>query len=230
MMTPEAPDQAARLAAAIEHTLLRPEAQPADIDRLCDEAVACRFHGVCVNPAYVAQAARRLEDEPIRVITVVGFPLGANATATKVAEARRAMEDGAFELDMVINLGRFLAGDGAAVRAEIEALAGVVHGGRRGGALKVILETAALTPPQMIAGCRLCAEGEADFVKTSTGFHAAGGASVAAVQLLHRHASPLGVKAAGGIRTAAAALAMLDAGASRIGTSAGVDILQQLRR
>ena len=155
--------------------------------------------------------------------------MGANSTETKADEARRAMDDGATEIDMVVALGALIAGDRAYVRSDIEAVARMVHQVSGNRLLKVILETAALTMDQLILGCRCCAEAEADFVKTSTGFHARGGATVEHVRQLRRHASPLRVKAAGGIRTAEAATAMLEAGAVRIGTSAGVAILEQLR-
>ncbi|MEK7731529.1 MAG: deoxyribose-phosphate aldolase [Planctomycetota bacterium] len=232
----------AEMARAIEHTLLRPEATPQQIDVLCDEALRYGFAGVCVNPIYVRRAAERLtitptlslegrgrlESTPL-VVAAVGFPLGANTTATKADEARRAIDDGATEIDMVVALGALTAGDRRYVCSDIEAVARVVHQATGNRLLKVILETAALTTDQLILGCRCCAEAEADFVKTSTGFHPRGGATVEHVRQLHRHASPLRVKAAGGIRTAEAAKAMLEAGAVRIGTSAGVAILEQLR-
>lgn len=229
------------VAARIEHTLLRPEATPDQIDALCDEAIEYGFAGVCVNPIHVHRAVDRLarsgaipgarssgSGSHIKVISVAGFPLGANLTATKADEARRAIDDGADEIDMVAALGALMAGNCKFVRADIEAVAQVVHARSDGGILKVILETAALSDERIILGCRCCAEGEADFVKTSTGFHPAGGASVEQVRLLHRHASPIRVKAAGGIRTAEATLAMIDAGASRIGTSSGVAIVAEL--
>jgi len=227
---------AAEVARAIEHTLLRPEATPQQIDVLCDEAWHHGFKGVCVNPVYVATAARRLgvhraaaSIETPLVVAAVGFPLGASLTATKADEARRALDDGATEIDMVAALGALVAGDGKSVRRDIEAVARVVHQAPGKRLLKVILETAALTSDQLILGCRCCAEGEADFVKTSTGFHARGGATVEHVLQLCRHASPLRIKAAGGIRSAESAMAMLGAGAERIGTSAGVAIMEQLR-
>jgi len=225
------------MARAIEHTLLRPEATPQQIDALCDEAVRYGFAGVCVNPMYVRRAAERLaavgaelaaRPRPV-VVAAVGFPLGANLTATKADEARRAIDDGATEIDMVVALGELIAGNGKYVRSDIEAVARVVHQGPGNRLLKVILETTALTTDQLILGCRCCAEAEADFVKTSTGFHPTGGARVEHVLQLHRHASPLRVKAAGGIRTAAAATALLEAGAVRIGTSAGGAIMEELR-
>ena len=232
----------AEMTRALEHTLLRPEATPQQVDVLCDEALRYGFAGVCVNPIYVRHVAKRmtltptlslrgrgsLETRPI-VVAAVGFPLGANTTATKADEARRAMDDGATEIDMVVALGALTAGDRRYVRSDIEAVTRVIHQATGNRLLKVILETAALTMDQLVLGCRCCAEAEADFVKTSTGFHPRGGARVEHVRELHRHASPLRVKAAGGIRTAEAAKAMLEAGAVRIGTSAGIAILEQLR-
>ncbi len=232
----------AEMARAIEHALLRPEATPQQIDVLCDEALRYGFAGVCVNPIFVRRAAERLtltpalslegrgrlETRPI-VVAVVGFPLGASLTSTKADEALRAIDDGATEIDMVVALGALTSGDRRYVRSDVEAVARVVHQASGNRLLKVILETAALTMDQLILGCRCCAEAEADFVKTSTGFHPRGGAAVEHVVQLHRHASPLRVKAAGGIRTAESAAAMLEAGAARIGTSAGVAILEQLR-
>jgi deoxyribose-phosphate aldolase len=221
---------AKQLASAIEHTLLKPEATTDAIDALCDEAVAHRFHGVCVNPIHVRRATDRIASagSAVRVVAVIGFPLGATLTANKVDEARRAMDDGAFEIDMVANIGALMALDRQAVRNDVEAVARAVHGGAKSGVLKVILETAVLSDEGKILGCRCSAEGEADFVKTSTGLHSAGGATAADVALLYKNASPLGVKAAGGIRTVSDAAKMLEVGATRLGTSAGVMILRGL--
>lgn len=224
------------IARAIEHTLLKPEATHAQIDRLCDEAFEFSFHGVCINPVCVKRAVDRLakiassqieRKHPV-VVTVAGFPLGATPPEIKAEEARRALGDGAAEVDMVIHIGALIDGDRAAVRRDIETVARAVHQAEPSGVLKVILETAALTPEQIILGCRCCAEGEADFVKTSTGFHAGGGATIEAVRLLHKHAAPIRVKAAGGIRDAATAKAMMEAGAARLGTSSGVAIMREL--
>jgi deoxyribose-phosphate aldolase len=226
-LTPDA----IRIAKALEHTLLRPEATPAEIDALCDEAVRFGFAGVCVNPIYTQRVADRLSaarKSALFVVAPVGFPLGANRTESKADEARQALDDGATEIDMVAALGALVGGEAQYVRADIEAVAHVVHRAAGRCVLKVILETAALTAEQIILGCRCCAEGEADFVKTSTGFHPRGGATVEHVRLLHRHAAPMRVKASGGIRTAAAVRAMLEAGAARIGTSAGVSIMEEL--
>ncbi len=226
------------MARTIDHTLLKPEATPDQIDVLCEEAVEYGFKGVCVQPIHVCRVAGKLAscrttgaNQPCPVvISVAGFPLGGSATVTKVDEACRAMDEGAREIDMVIRLGALIANEHDAARRDIEAVAHAVHRTADGGILKVILETAALADEQIIIACRLCTEAGADFVKTSTGFHPAGGATVGHVCLLSRHASSMKVKASGGIRTAAAAQAMLDAGASRIGTSCGVAIMEELRQ
>ncbi len=226
------------VAGKIDHTLLKPEATSADIDALCDEAFAYGFKTACVNPIHILRAAQRLaarspssEGGRVPVVcSVAGFPLGAGATATKADEARRAIDDGASEIDMVANIGALIDGDQAAVRKDIEAVARVVRDKCPTGILKVILETGVLSPEQTVLGCRCCVEGGADFVKTSTGFHPAGGATIDQVRLLCRHAPPLRVKAAGGICTAETALAMFEAGADRIGTSSGVAIIEQVRR
>jgi deoxyribose-phosphate aldolase len=216
------------LAAMIDHTLLKPEATAADVDRLCDEALRHQFAIVCVNPVWVARCARRLASSTVRVASVAGFPLGANRSEVKAAEARQAIEDGAVEVDMVIHVGDLIDGSLSAVRDDIATVAETVHAASRQNVLKVILETAALAQEQIIAGCRCAAEAGADFVKTSTGFHPAGGATVDTVRLLRAHAGSMKVKAAGGIRTLEAALAMIAAGADRLGCSASVAIVQQL--
>jgi len=226
-----------QLARCIDHTLLKPEATPDQIDKLCEEAIEHSFATVCVNPVHVRRAREILDkhqqgtptDKSVQVCTVAGFPLGANTTNIKATEAQRALDDGAREIDMVVNIGALIAGDRDVVHQDIQALARIVHGRSPAGVLKVILETAALTTEQIILGCRLCAEGEADFVKTSTGFHSGGGATVEAVRLLHRHAAPIRVKASGGIRTLAAAREMIAAGASRLGSSSGAAILAEAR-
>jgi len=213
------------LARTIDHTLLKPEATPAHVDVLCDEAREYGFFAVCVNPIYVRPAAERLRGSRTCVASVAGFPLGAQRSDVKADEARRAIDDGAAEVDMVIHVGALLAGDVGAVRDDIYAVSKAVHAGAQGRILKVILETGLLSADQIIAGCRCAAEGEADFVKTSTGFHASGGATIEAVRLMHKHAAPIKVKASGGIRDLRTALAMLEAGASRLGVSAGVAIV-----
>lgn len=216
------------VAALIDHTLLKADARPDDIDRLCDEAAAVGFYSVCVNPVFVAHAAHRLCQSPVVVCSVAGFPLGAHRPDVKAIEARRAIEDGAGEVDVVIHVGALRAGRVDAVRDEIAAVVDVC---RRGAArCKVILETALLDEAQILAGCRAAVEAGADFVKTSTGFGPSG-ATVEDVALMARAVrdAGLGVKAAGGIRTYAQVLEMVAAGATRVGTSAGVRILGEAR-
>ncbi|MEW6071081.1 MAG: deoxyribose-phosphate aldolase [Planctomycetota bacterium] len=210
------------LAGVLDHTLLRPDATVAEIDALCQEALAHRFAAVCVNGVHVRRCAEILAGSGIAVCAVVGFPLGASAPEVKAYEARRAIEDGAREVDMVLAIGALKSGDDDFVRAEVAAVAEVCHGG--GALLKAILEMGLLTAEEKVRACRLAQAGGADFVKTATGF-SAGGATVEDVLLLRRVAGPeLGIKAAGGIRTAANARALLAAGATRIGSSAAVAI------
>lgn len=205
------------LAARIDHTLLRPDATEAEIVRLCDEALAHGFASVCVPPCYVALAAARLADTAVAVGTVIGFPLGYSTASVKFKEAEVALYDGATELDMVINISALKSGKSAAIQAEILDLADLCHVHQ--ALLKVIIETALLTEAEMTLAGELAVAGEADFVKTSTGF-ASRGASVADVELLRRVLpGPVRIKAAGGIRTRAAALALVAAGADRIGSS-----------
>jgi len=211
------------LAAVIDHTLLKPEATVADIGRLCEEALQHRFFCVCINPVFVSDAVRLIGPAPVHVCTVAGFPLGAARSETKAEEARRAIGDGAAEVDMVLFIGGLKARRDDAVRRDVEAVASVC---REGKALcKVIIEACLLTATEKERACDICADAGADFVKTSTGL-STGGATVEDVRLMSRRvaARGLGVKAAGGIRTRAAALAMLDAGATRIGSSNSVVI------
>lgn len=205
------------LASLIDHTLLRPEATGGDIERLCDEARRFGFCAVCVNGQWVGPAVERLRGSPVLVAAVVGFPLGANGLVAKAAETRLAVADGAQEVDMMIALGHAKAGEWNAVADEIAAVVEAA----RGRVVKVILETAALQPGEIELGCQAALDAGADFVKTSTGFHPAGGASVEAVACMRRVVGErLGVKASGGIRTPEQALRLLAAGADRIGTSA----------
>lgn len=222
------PQTRAELAQYIDHTLLKPEATAADIDRLCNEAVEYGFYGVCVNPVWVPHCVRRLSGRPIRVITVAGFPLGASTTQAKALEAHLAVDEGAAEVDMVVNLGALIAGDADGVARDIAAVVSAARELDPRAVIKVILETRALTLEQIELGCRCAAQAGADFVKTSTGFHPAGGATAEEVALLRRHAGPLKVKAAGGIRDLATALALLEAGASRLGMSASVAVICEL--
>jgi deoxyribose-phosphate aldolase len=213
------------IASLIDQTLLKAEATAADIVRLCDEASRCGFASVCINPAWVALAKERLGDSGVRVCTVVGFPLGANRTETKMAEAKLALAEGAAEIDMVQNIGALRSGDLALVQGEIGRLAGLAHA--EGAILKVILETCLLTDEQKTTACLLAVEGKADFVKTSTGFSTSG-ATEADVRLMRGAVGPaIGVKASGGIRTLEVVRRMVLAGATRIGTSSGPQILRE---
>jgi deoxyribose-phosphate aldolase len=217
------------IAARIEQTILAAEATPDDIERLCGEAIEHRFAGVCVSPRYVAVAARMLAGADVRVVTVCGFPLGAAATRIKAAEAAQCIDDGAAEVDMVAWVGGLLAGRYTEVEADIGVVVQAARAARPDAIVKVILETAALSEAAIVAGCRCALEAGADYVKTSTGFHKAGGATVEVVRLLRANAGPMKVKAAGGIRDLATALAMVEAGADRLGTSSGVKIVGQLQ-
>jgi deoxyribose-phosphate aldolase len=219
-MTPQ------QLAAMIDHTLLRPEATCPQIDQLCAQALEHGFCAVCVNPLYVAQAARRLTGSPVVVASVAGFPLGANTTAVKIEDARQAIDAGAREIDMVLQLGALIAGEKNRVRDDIAAVAEIVHAASPDHVLKVILETAALSPELIALGCRCCAEAQVDFIKTSSGFHPAGGATEQAVRTLKKLATPIKIKAAGGIRDLKTALRMIEAGADRLGMSASVDVIR----
>lgn len=215
---------AAQIAAVIDHTLLKPETTVADIDRLCDEAGAHSFATVCVNSYWTPRCVERLRGSSVRVASVAGFPLGANLSAAKADEARRAVDSGAWEIDMVANLG-LLRDLNAAVTEDIAAVVSAVRQANSEAIVKVILETGALTDEQIIFGCCAAREAGADFVKTSTGFHASGGATVRHVHLLREHAGRMRVKASGGIRDFTAAVTMLQAGADRLGTSSGVAIM-----
>ena len=205
----------------IEHTLLKPEAQVRDIEKLCAEAKEHHLLGVCVNPCYVSMASRLLTGTDVKVVTVIGFPLGQNESFVKGLEARRAVENGADEVDMVLNVGALKDHNDAYVVEEIRE---VVMAATPAD-VKVILETCLLTDEEKVRACHLAAKAGAKFVKTSTGF-SKGGATVDDVALMAKEAGPLGlqVKASGGIRTLEAARAMLAAGAARIGCSAGAKL------
>lgn len=209
-----------KLTSIIDHTLLAADATSAQIARLCQEAREYSFASVCVNSCRVAQARTLLEGCPVKVCTVVGFPLGAMSTRAKADETRSAVEDGADEIDMVINVGYVKDGDWDGVLDDIMA----VREACKGKVLKVILETCLLTDDEIVRACRTAVRAGADFVKTSTGF-SKGGATVHAVSLMRSTVgSDVGVKASGGIRDAESARAMVEAGASRLGCSAGVAI------
>lgn len=205
----------------IDHTLLKQDATPEQIVKLCEEAKAYNFMSVCVNPAYVPLAAECLKNSDVKVCTVIGFPLGMNLTRTKVDEAKLCIAQGASEIDMVINVGMLKAGHDDYVKEEIKLLKEVA--GKL--VLKVIIETCLLTDEEKVRACRLSKEAGADFVKTSTGF-SIGGATVHDVKLMRETVGPeMGVKASGGVRTHEDLLAMVEAGASRIGTSNGTKII-----
>ena len=216
------------IAALIDHTLLRPEATREDIVKLCEEARRYRFASVCVNPYWVALAAAELAGSAVKVCTVVGFPLGATSTEAKRAETEAALKAGAHEIDMVQNIGALRSGDYDAVQADIAAVVKAAHAA--GAIVKVILETALLDDPQKIKACQLAKAAGADYVKTSTGFGPSG-ATTHDVALMRETVGPeMGVKASGGIRTLVDFHAMVDAGATRIGTSSGVLIRAEFGR
>jgi deoxyribose-phosphate aldolase len=216
------------LAHTIDHTLLKPDATQDQIAQLCFEAKKHGFASVCVNPAQVKLCADLLKDSGIPVCTVVGFPLGATSTDVKVFEAQQAIREGARELDMVINVGALKSRDYELVERDIASIARACHAGN--AILKVIIEAALLTDEEKVAACQLAKVAGADFVKTSTGF-GPGGATAEDVALMRRVVgSSMGVKAAGGIRSHADAQKMIAAGASRIGASASVKILQEAEK
>jgi deoxyribose-phosphate aldolase len=210
----------------IDHTLLKPDATRAQVTKLCHEAAEYGFYSVMVNPSNIAQCKAELRGAAVVVGTVIGFPLGATTTTSKLAEASDSLRLGAAELDMVINVGALKSGDRDLVQMEMQSLVNLCH--RSGALLKVILETALLTTEEKILVCQLAVAAEVDFVKTSTGFSTAGAAAADVSLMRGVVGSRIGVKAAGGIRTASSLLAMVDAGASRVGSSAGVDIVKEL--
>lgn len=217
-----------RIARYIDHTLLKPDANRAQIMQLCEEARAYRFGAVCVNPSWIPLVHHILRDEPeIAVCTVVGFPLGASLPEVKAFETRQVIERGATEVDMVINIGLLKSGDDAAVLEDIVGIVGICRESRT--VSKVIIETALLSEGEKERICRMVTESGADFIKTSTGFSTSG-ATVADVELLHKLVSPknVKVKAAGGIRSAEDAIKMIKAGAARIGTSSGIKIVEEM--
>jgi deoxyribose-phosphate aldolase len=209
----------------IDQTLLKPEATAEDIIRLCQEADEYGFCSVCINPHWVRLARTILGDSNVRVCTVIGFPLGANRTAVKIAEARLALAEGAAEIDMVQNIGALRSADFEAVQREIEELVEIAHA--TGALLKVILETCLLTNEQKRNVCRLALDAKADFVKTSTGFSISGATEDDVRLMRETVGSALGVKASGGIRSLESLRRMVAAGATRIGTSSGVQILRE---
>jgi deoxyribose-phosphate aldolase len=213
-----------QIATYIEHTLLRPNATAADIEKLCAEARQYRFLGVCVNGGWIRNARLFLRDTDIKVVSVAGFPLGAASTAAKRFEIKTAIADGADEIDVVLNIGRLKQGDDSYVQQELREVVQAADG----HPVKVILETCLLDQNEKIRACRLAVESGARFVKTSTGF-SSGGATTADVALMRKTVGPeFGIKAAGGIRDAETAIAMIGAGANRLGASSGIAIIRSL--
>jgi deoxyribose-phosphate aldolase len=218
----------AGIAALIDHTILKPDATRADVERLCKEALQFKFASVCVNPAFARLVASFVQDTSVKSCVVVGFPLGANLTSTKVFEARSAIANGAQELDMVIHVGALKAGDDAGVSADVRAVCDLAHSAN--AICKVIIETCLLDQEEKERACRLAVAAGADFVKTSTGLSTAG-ATAEDVALMRKVVGPnVGVKASGGIRTLDDLLRMVDAGATRIGSSSGVKIIEEARQ
>jgi deoxyribose-phosphate aldolase len=216
----------AQLTKVIDHTNLRPDATEADVLKLCKEAVDFGFYSVCVNPYWVSKAKFALRGQIIRICAVAGFPLGASKTAVKAKEAEEIVRDGGTEVDMVVNIGRLKEGNYKAVESDIAAVRAAIG---TNITLKVIIEAALLSQEQKKEAARLVVSTGADFVKTSTGFNAAGGATANDVALLRSVVGTRAkVKAAGGIRNLQAAMDMLNAGADRIGTSASVAIIEEL--
>ena len=212
-----------QLAQYIDHTALSADKTPADIIQLCNEAKQYGFYSVCLNSAYIPLAKQQLAGSDVKICTVVGFPLGANLSSVKAFETRASIEAGAREIDMVINVGLAKAGDWDAVKADIQAVLEACQG----VLLKVILETCLLSDEEIVKVCEICKALGVDFVKTPTGFNRAG-ATVEHIRLMRATVGDLGVKASGGVRDTATALAMIEAGATRIGASAGIAIVEGL--
>ena len=220
---------AEELAKHIDHTLLKPEATRQQILRLCDEARDHGFCAVCVNGRWVSVAAERLHRSGVKVAAVIGFPLGSETTKIKVVQTKEAIHAGADEIDMVADLASIVEDDGRYLLRQLQAVLNVCRSMRPPVVLKVIIEAAALTTEQKIFACRAIEQVGADFVKTSTGLHPAGGATIEDLRLIKEAAPHSRIKAAGGIRTAAQAIAMLQAGAERIGTSGAVEMMHELK-
>jgi len=207
----------------IEHTNLKPDATHQDIIRLCEEAVEHKFYGVCVSPYHVQLAKKTIKKAPVKIITVVGFPFGYNTVASKVEETKKAIIGGADEIDVVMNIAAFKSGDDATVLNDLQAVIMACH--LQNKVAKVIIETALLSKAEIEKACRLCVDSEADFVKTSTGF-ASSGAKLEDIELMRKILpAKIKIKAAGGIKDHETAVAMINAGAARLGTSASIAIV-----
>lgn len=213
------------IAKYIDHTLLKADAKRDQVEQLCSEAKEYNFASVCVNPTWVKLASEQLKGTDVKVCTVIGFPLGATTPETKAFETKNAIENGATEVDMVINIGALKSGDLELVEQDIRA---VVEAAKGKALTKVIFETSLLTDEEKVSACELAVKAGTDFVKTSTGF-STGGATVADIELMRKTVGPdLGVKASGGVRNAEDAQAMINAGATRIGASSGIAIVKGL--
>ncbi|MDD6250772.1 MAG: deoxyribose-phosphate aldolase [Bacillales bacterium] len=210
----------------IDHTLLKPDCKDENIEKLCNEARNYGFKSVCINPSYIPLCKKLLEGSDVLVCTVVGFPLGATSTYSKVEETKKAVDDGADEIDMVINISRLKEKDDAYTLNEIKAIKQACQG----RTLKVIIETCLLSEEEKVRACLLAKEAGADFVKTSTGF-STGGATKEDIALMRKTVGPdMGVKASGGVRDAQGFMDMVNAGATRIGASAGIKIMEELNK
>jgi len=208
------------LAEYIDHTNLKPEATFQDINQLCNEAIEHGFHSICVNPHWISVISKKLENSPVKICTVIGFPLGNNLTATKVFEAKQALDLGADEFDMVMNIGAAKEAQWNFVHDEIQAIVETVQG----KCVKVILETCLLTKEEIIIACQTCEKAGTHFVKTSTGFNKEGATIENITIMKNAISTSMGLKAAGGIKDKTTALAMIEAGATRIGASASITI------
>ena len=216
------------VAGIIDHTLLKQNASEKQIEKICQEAMEYQFASVCVNPCYVSQCAKALKDSPVNVCTVIGFPLGATSTASKAFESQVAIADGADEVDMVVNVGKIKSENWDYVEKDIQAV--VDAAAPTNTLVKVIIETCLLTDEEKIKVCQIAKKCGADFVKTSTGF-STGGATPEDVALIRKTVGPdMGVKASGGIHTAEEALACIHAGANRLGVSAGIAVVDGIKK
>jgi deoxyribose-phosphate aldolase len=221
-MSPEL--TSSQIAKYIDHTLLKQEASVQQITKLCEEAAKYKFASVCVNATNVALCAKLLKGSGVKVCSVVGFPLGATLSSVKAFEAEQVIADGASEIDMVLNVGAMKSGNFALVKDDVAAVVKASHA--KNAIVKVIIETCLLTDEEKVKACQLCKDAGADFVKTSTGFNT-GGATLEDVALMRKTVGPdMGVKAAGGVRSHDDVVAMINAGATRIGTSGGVKIIE----
>jgi deoxyribose-phosphate aldolase len=211
------------IAAFIDHTALKPELKKEDVIKLCQEAIENKFYSVCVNPTWVSTSAKALKDSEVKVCTVIGFPLGATTPEVKAFETKNAIENGAKEVDMVINIGALKEGNDDLVERDIRA---VVEAANGEALTKVIIESSLLTEEEKVRACRLSVAAKADYVKTSTGF-STGGATIDDIRLMREVVGPqIGVKASGGVRDRQTALAMIEAGATRLGSSSGAAIIK----